>query len=198
MIEFVNKRKSLLNYLCAGFLLLLFVLYFFPFWNTGTSASSIARFVWWDCSNNTDLMQWFTLRTGIFSDINTIVSIPVIMFILSILCALISCLGAKHLLTGLASAACGAFGIYGYLATPYLPLGSMWQIHLAICIVVTIISLIMIITEIINKKDVISWNLILKIVLFIILSVVVIGLLIIPLVSYFIKYELYFLFYLVF
>lgn len=138
-LSFSLNRTSVLNYACAAVMLLMVVLLFVPFWNTGEQTVSINSYVWMP-SDQRALETYFADTLGEKVDINSVVTAPVFLLLLGALGAVLSIFKGQSAFGSLLGIPFGIVGIWGYATCPVLRLGSMWGLHLALCIAALVLS----------------------------------------------------------
>lgn len=139
-LSFSLNRTSGLNYACAVVMLLLVVLLFVPFWNTGEETVSINSYVWMP-SEQKGLESYFADALGEKPDINEVVTAPVFLLLLGVLGAPLCIIMGQSTFGSLLGIPFGIVGIWGYATCPVLQLGALWELHLALCIAALALSL---------------------------------------------------------
>ena len=151
-LSFSLNRTSGLNYACAAVMLLMVVLLFVPFWNTGEQTVSINSYVWMP-SGQTKLEAYFADALGEKVDINSVVTAPVLLLVLGVLGAALSIFKGQSAFGSLLGIPFGIVGIWGYATCPVLRLGSLWGLHLALCIAALALSVGALVSGLLKASD---------------------------------------------
>lgn len=144
MLKKLNLAKRILNYLGAALSLAMLVMQFVPFWTYGEKTASINSFVWLKATDG-ELTGWLASNApgfNAYTDMNSLVLAPVLMFVLCILGAIFCAKNAKAAFISLLPFFCGVIGIIGYLTQPVLQLGDGWIIHIAISAALALVGLV--------------------------------------------------------
>ncbi len=133
------KRKidltRLTTILCAIPTLGLLICQFLPFWKLGDQHISINRFIWF-CFEHADYEKYFGefLGNPKFSAGN-IVGCNVITLIACVLGVFFCIKKPDELWTAAFPVIGAAAGLYSYIAYPIYRIGSLWGLHIAMCII---------------------------------------------------------------
>ena len=148
MKKSLTGKASLINIVCAVLLILLLVLQFTPFWHYGDEepqSASIQEFVWFP-SDNKALSTYIEDQLGVDFAVDEMVVMPVVVLVSGLAGAIVCILKSRASAAAILPAIAGLSGVIGYLSTPALQLGSLWILHLAVCVVLLVLSLVLLIS----------------------------------------------------
>lgn len=131
-----------INIVCAILMLALLVCQFVPFWSLDGETSSIGGYVWFpdDHTNFTAYFQEKLNDSDFYS--GSIAGINVVI-ILACAVGFILCLRySNKIWPNIISAACGIVGMLSYIAYPIFRMGSLWELHIALCVGMLILAII--------------------------------------------------------
>lgn len=127
----------------------LLVLQFLPYWTvTETNEQvSIQGYTWWPLDHE-DLTEQFEDMYGKKNySLNDTVNMPVLVFFFTLLCVICTVLThAKKSWVGVFPFVAGIGAVIGYLTQPVYQLNSIWTVHMALGIVIALVSLLCIYT----------------------------------------------------
>lgn len=133
----LKESTKLFNILCAVVMAVLLVLEFTPYWHYGegeeAASASINAYIWMP-SDQGDLINYFGDALGEKPDINNEIGTPILILVLSLLGVVLCCVKPALPLSSLCGAVLGISGLMGYLGSAVLKLGSLWGLHLGLCI----------------------------------------------------------------
>lgn len=150
----MKKAARIVNIVLAVLMLALLVLQFLPYWTVGDKQVSIQEYIWWPLDNK-DLTKEFTALYGKSFDLSVVNGMPLIVFFFTVIGVVFTVLKNKESWISIFATVCGVGAIYGYLAKPAFQLNPIWPAHLALGIVITLVSifpLYVFIRELIFKK----------------------------------------------
>lgn len=133
------------NVVCAALMLALLVLQFLPFWSyeteEGARSASIQSYIWFP-GDMTDLEASLAEATGdeAFS-VNAILGMPIVVLLAGAAGVVLCLIKSGSPLASLLPLACGAAGVYGFLAKPAFRLGESWGVQLALSAAVLLLAL---------------------------------------------------------
>ena len=117
----------------------LLVLHFRPFWNYDGISTSIQSYVWFP-SDHAALESYIAGQVGGEYSINSIVLMPVIVLVATVVGIVLNISMSDNPLVSLVPIGCGIVGIWGYLTKPAFQLGTNWMLHLVVCIAMVAIA----------------------------------------------------------
>ena len=122
-------------------LVAILVCQFLPFWTVGDKQVSIQEYTWitWE---QDDLTDSFEDTFGKDYMVKDLVLTPFAIVAGVILAAIFCLKNLKKSGAAFIPFIVGVIGIVGYLTVPILMMGQLWQLHLALCIAMTVISMI--------------------------------------------------------
>ena len=118
---------------CAAVLVLLLIAQFVPFWQDGETSASISAYVWFP-SDNKAVTTYLQGHLGSDFDVGSMVACPVALLAGAAISLWMCLFMQSKRITPIITALTGLAGTIGYLATPALQLGSLWGLHLGLCI----------------------------------------------------------------
>ncbi len=128
-----TEQISLFNRISAAISTILLVLHFIPFWKYGDGMSaSICGLVWMPY-NHTSLTAELTASLGSFS-IDSLVSRSTLLCVLCIAAIVICLMRSDNCISSIIPIASGIVGVWAFLSSPALKLGSGWSIYLILSI----------------------------------------------------------------
>ncbi len=131
------KKSQICNYVGIALMALLLLLQFMPFWD----GVSIQSYIWYP-KQYTVVDSYIAGQVGADYNINSIIWIPIIILVFSVLGIVLCALMSDSMLVSIAPFVCGIAGVYGYLVKRPLQLGTNWTIHLALCIALILVYII--------------------------------------------------------
>jgi|GEM_PF-1238919 len=154
--------KSVCNFTCCALLLALLILQFLPgYWTCQrstadvngefpTESASLQEYIWTP-AEFLYFEKYFEKEFGKDFELNQVIVMPVVTLVcgvLGIICGLI-----KHdkAWPGILAALAGIVGAYGYLMQPFFQMGPNWQVHLAVCIALAVVSVTMLVINAVQK-----------------------------------------------
>ena len=142
MSKYFANRSSVCNLIAAILMIVLLVLQFFPFWQYGEAqehSASIQGYIWFP-SHHTDLEKYFAAETGSAFEINSILSMPILVLLTGIIGAIVCLIKADEFWVGILPVACGASGLWGFLTKVVYRMGTNWQLHAAVCVALILVG----------------------------------------------------------
>ena len=145
-------------YISVVLMLVMMATQFLPFWECShceDGIASISDYVWWPEHHKeitNDIMK------GLYGKeygLNDIVLTPVLIVACTILSLFFCIKNAKKPLYAIIPAIGGGAGVFGYLASPGLLVGSNWEIHVvvgAVLLVCSLVTLSGIVVKLVKKK----------------------------------------------
>ncbi len=136
------KTKAF-NMIGACLMILLLVMQFVPFWQYGEPANSVSiqGYVWFP-TDYKDLDKELQEQTNDPQfGVSNIVLMPVLELLLCCIGAVCCFVKSEHALPLLFPIIAGMIGIFGYLK-PAFRLGSLWPMHITLCVVLLAIGMI--------------------------------------------------------
>lgn len=129
------------NIICLVLMLALLVCQFLPFWTVGEKQVSVQGYTWitWE---HEDLTDSFVDTFGKDYMVKDMVLTPVVVLAGVIIAAIFCIRKLKKPGVGILPFLVGVLSIWGYLSTPVLQMGMLWQLHLALSIAMTVVSLV--------------------------------------------------------
>jgi len=140
--KFFSNRTSVCNLIAAVLLVSLLVLQFMPFWQFGENqemSASIQGYIWFP-TDHKDLEAYFEQETGAKHDINSVLLMPILVLVLGAVGVVLCLMKNDRLWAAAFPTACGAVGLWGYLATAVIKLGVNWGLHLIVCLALVAIG----------------------------------------------------------
>lgn len=149
-----NKAKQIkvCNIVCALLILALLVCQVMPFWSIEDHTSSIQGYVWFPSDHNA-LTNHFSAEVSADYVINDIILMPIVVLAAGVLGVFFCFSKSDRVWTALFPLLCGLFGVYGYLAKPVFQMGSLWQLHLVLCIAMTAAAVVSLVLYIKPTQD---------------------------------------------
>ena len=132
---------ALIQWICVLIMLVMVGLLCVPYWHYDGQATSINGYVWFP-SSKTALNLYFEAEPGKTVFINDEITTPILLSFLGIVGLVLKIMFKDTPLASLVAVLFGAAGIYGYLTSDVLKLGTMWGTHLAVCIAALILGLV--------------------------------------------------------
>lgn len=126
-------KAKICNILCIVLMGVLLVLHFMPFWSYDGISTSIQTYVWFP-TEHADLGTYIAGQVGGDYNINSIVLMPVLVLVLTVIGIVLCIIKSENLFVGLLPLGCGLIGIWGYLSKAAFRLGTNWVLHLMVCI----------------------------------------------------------------
>ena len=142
MSESASKKISVCNLVCAILMGIMLILQFVPFWESTDGSVSINSMVWLSYAHG-DLERSLAAAVGEGFSLNKLVVAPIFQTVTALIGIFVCLKWNDSSLSSLLPAACGALGLWRYLAVPAMQLGNMWVLHLlvsAIMLVVAVVS----------------------------------------------------------
>lgn len=118
---------------CAVVLVLLLITQFVPFWQDGEMSASISSYVWFP-QDNKAVTTFLQGQLGSGFQVGNMVAGPVVLLVGAAVSLWLCLFMQQQWVTPIITAVTGLAGAIGYLATPALRLGSLWGLHLGLCI----------------------------------------------------------------
>ena len=126
-------RVNIGCFACALVLVLLLITQFVPFWQDGEMSASISSYVWFP-ENNKAVTTYLKGYLGSDFTVGKMVAGPVVLLVGAAVSLFMCLFMQKQWIAPIITAVTGLAGTIGYLATPALQLGSLWGLHLGLCI----------------------------------------------------------------
>ena len=138
-----NKTRLIktCNILCAVLMLVLLVCQFLPFWSANGDTASIQGYLWFPDTHSA-LTQYFQAETGSDSVPNDIAIMPILVLAAGVLGVVMCLWRSDKTWTAIFPLICGIAGIWGYLTKPAYQMGTLWVLHLILCIVMTVVAVV--------------------------------------------------------
>lgn len=130
------NRVTIGNIVCALLMLAVLALQFAPYWHYGEAgemSASIGQYVWFP-TDYKDLDSHIAQQVGGDYSINQMVLTPIVLLVLSAAGAVLGLMKPGAKATAIVPTVCSLAGVWGYLTSPALKLGSTWGGHLAVCV----------------------------------------------------------------
>lgn len=129
------------NIICLVLLLALLVCQFLPFWTVGEKQVSVQEYTWITWAHE-DLTDSFIDTFGRDFMIKDMVLTPFIVLAGIILAAIFCVSKVKKPGAAFLPFFVGVLVAWGYLSTPILQMGMLWQLHLGLSIAMAVVSLV--------------------------------------------------------
>lgn len=132
--------SQICSVVCAVLLLALVVCQFMPFWTAEETSASIQECVWFpqECKDITKM-----LSNTVEAEINDIVLMPVVVLVSGVVGAFFCAVKPKKIWAAICPLVCGVIGIHGYLTQPAFQLGGLWMLHLALCVAILVLGIVL-------------------------------------------------------
>lgn len=131
----------LCNVICAVLMLALLLFQALPFWDIGTQQISIQQYIGFP-ADYPELTSYFQAQLNPDFMVNDVVLMPIIVLVIGLLGAVFCIWKCKKCWVFLFPMICGIAGMWGYLTNPAFQMGAMWQLHLVLSILMTLLSIV--------------------------------------------------------
>lgn len=157
MIKTAGRATPILNYIVIFFLFALFVLQCLPFWTNADAVQtsptkelrevSIQEFTWFcttkkPASPGNDMTKYFQRVYGSKWQSADIVLMPVIIVACCIITIFFGIKKPTRLWMNIVYLTAGIVGIWGYLSDPIFQLNDMYIVHIVVCALIIVSSLL--------------------------------------------------------
>lgn len=132
---------ALIQWICVLIMLVMVGLLCVPYWHYDGQSTSVNGYIWFP-SSKTALNLYFEAELGRTVFINDEIITPILLSFLGIVGLVLKIMFKDTPLAAMVAILFGAAGIYGYLASDVLKLGTMWGTHFAMCIAALVLGLV--------------------------------------------------------
>ncbi|MBE5818891.1 MAG: hypothetical protein E7312_07540 [Clostridiales bacterium] len=135
-----TEKNALLRTLCIVLLAVLLILQFLPYWHIDDESASIHTLVWLP-NNYQGILTNFKTLAGPSFKMDSWVWIPIILLLTEVLGIFFLISRPESFYGYVLAVACGVVGSIAYIADIVLHSGSIWYIHFAICVLITVMAI---------------------------------------------------------
>ena len=133
-----QNKLRVCSILCAVLMLTLILCQLMPFWTVNGKTISLLEYVWF-CSEHVDVGTYLSGIDAQFS-INGFVTGPIIVLVAAVVGFFGCLLKPKKIWVSIIAAICGLVGMFSYLTDAALQSGSLWALHLLLCVAVLAVA----------------------------------------------------------
>ena len=135
-----TKTLKTCSILCAALMLALILCHWMPFWTVNGESVSLQQYVW-NCTEHGDVTNYLGSVDAQFN-INDFVTLPLFIFIAAVVGAVFCLAKTRSLWASLLPAISGLLGVIAYLTDPALQAGSLWVLHLLLCVAILAVAVV--------------------------------------------------------
>lgn len=143
----------LVSYLSAALMLAQVILMFVPYYNNGEVTTSIQGYVWLDFAAFKNYFKDVFAGMGLEYKINDEVGGPILVLVLGVVGIVFNVIASEKIRAIVISLAYGIAGLWAFLTTITLKLGSMWIVHLILMIVVLVLAVLNIVQYVLENRN---------------------------------------------
>jgi len=131
-------NRALLSLLCAGILLIFFVMMHTPYFNIETDRASIQGIVWFP-ANHEEIQSVFAERIEDYN-INQYIRVPLLLSLLSIASMILCVWKRGKLIAAIVITITAVYGLIEYISSPFLSLGNPYGVHITLLLMLLLLS----------------------------------------------------------
>lgn len=135
-----TKTLKTCSILCAALMLALILCHWMPFWTVNGESVSLQQYVW-NCTEHGEVTKYLESVDAQFN-INDFVTLPLFIFIAAVVGAVFCLAKPRSLWASLLPAISGLLGVIAYLTDPALQAGSLWVLHLLLCVAILAVAVV--------------------------------------------------------
>ena len=144
-----SNTIRLVSYVIGLLMLVEVVLMFVPYYNDGTNTTSIQGYIW---TQYNTFKAYFTEHIDGYS-INSQVGMPILTMVLGLVGVVMNVAYPEKMRALVFSAAYAIAGIWCFLSTATLKLGSLYIVHLLLIIVVAVLTVLNIVQTVLESRS---------------------------------------------
>lgn len=135
------KKSKICSYASVVLMAVLLILQFSGFWSYDGMSTSIQKYLWFPTDHDV-LAEYISSALGVSHNINDIVFMPFMVLLLGVIGIAVCAVKPAHAAGSLLPLAAGVIGAWGYLTKAPFQLGTNWILHLIVCILLIVTSVL--------------------------------------------------------
>jgi len=144
------ENKKLIKKINAGFMLLMLVWQWMPFWSYEGKSVSIAAYYW--LPKSFKKMDNFLVSVMPDYHVNSFAYIFLIITLLSIAGIVLALWKGKYMLVSLFPLASGILGVWVFATRPIMQMGNLWIVQLLLYAVMALLAMLALVVDLITRK----------------------------------------------